>query len=236
IMVLKSNKLKNIQEKNSGRIRAVIFDMDGTLLNSEKLWFYSARKLLRRYGSDLTLKEYIAWVGRYEGELLKKKVAEVGISKDEEELSRERRLIAVEMLKRFKLRPDPHLKKLISVLKRKKIILGIATGTNSELTTKFLKKVGLYGKFKCIITADDVKKRKPHPETYLKCAKRLGLKGSEILVFEDSETGVIAAKRAGMSCIAVPNSLSRSHNFSEADLIVRNRSKLEWKTLKAWLK
>ncbi|KAF6602372.1 HAD-IA family hydrolase, partial [Bacillus sp. EKM417B] len=80
-----------------------------------------------------------------------------------------------------------------------------------------LKELGLFDEFEVIQTADDVEEVKPNPELYLKAAEHLGVEPSECLAFEDSVNGSIAAKRAGMKCVIVPNKVTSALLFEEYD-------------------
>jgi HAD superfamily hydrolase (TIGR01509 family) len=216
-------------------IKAVIFDMDGTLLNSEELWFSSARDILKKYNAALTEREYRAWVGRDETPLLHEKAAAGGYKADGRALSAERAELVLDTVYDYPMKADENLMKLIPELKGKGIRIGLATGTRSIVTVAFLQKLEIKEVFDAIITSTDVTNKKPDPETYFACAKALEVSPEECLVFEDSSTGVESAKAAGMICIAVPTNLSISQDFSRADLVVNERKKISMKILSRWI-
>jgi len=216
-------------------IKAIIFDMDGTLINSVPIWFHSARRLLAECGSGLTLDEYKFWVGRDETGMIFSKIRETGKPKTKDWIRKRRAKIVSELLKDYRLKADPFLMRLMR-LKDRGIKFGLATGTRRKTTRLFLKRLEIDKEFECIISRDEVRRGKPSPDVYLKCSRCLRVIPSECLAFEDSEAGVNSAKAAGMHCIAVPNRFTKHHDFSKADLIIWRRSKVGVKLVERWLK
>lgn len=216
-------------------IKAIIFDMDGTLLNSEELWFSSARDILKKYSADLTEREYRSWIGKDEIEFLHEKAAAGGYKADGRALSAERAELVLDTVYDYPMKADENFMKIIPELKEKGMRIGLATGTRSIVTVAFLQKLEIKEIFDAVITSTDVTNRKPDPETYTACAKALEVSPEECLVFEDSETGVESAKAAGMVCIAVPTHLSMSQDFSKADLVINERKKISMKLLSRWI-
>jgi len=113
----------------------------------------------------------------------------------------------------------PGILRLIGLFKKKGLRLGIVSSNEKRNVNVVLKKFRLAKKFDFVICAEDCEKSKPHPEPYLLAARKFALKPSEIVVFEDTESGVKSAKLAGCKVVAVPNKFTRHGNFSKADLV-----------------
>lgn len=86
--------------------------------------------------------------------------------------------------------------------------------------------MGIGGRFGCVVTGDQVARPKPFPDVFLEAARRLGVEARECVVLEDAEKGVIAAKAAGMKCVAVPSGHTAGNDFSGSDLVVESLSVL----------
>ncbi len=221
-------------------IKAVIFDMDGTLVNTELLWLKSTNIVLKPFGIRISKKEYCNWTGKNDFYEIKKALEKNGMNSNEAEndankLVAQRNKVFLSLLRKLKLNPDPNLAMAINFFKSKNKKIALATSTKAEIEKKVLEKINYSNVFDAEITFNDVTKKKPDPEIYILCAKKLGVKTHECLVFEDSAAGVDAAKNAGMKCIAVPNSYSACQDFSRADCIVKNRKIITKAFLEKWL-
>jgi HAD superfamily hydrolase (TIGR01509 family) len=118
-----------------------------------------------------------------------------------------------------RLQPFPGVLALLIGLRQHGYRLGLASSGNREKVAFGMQALGLHGTFDAIVTGDDVTASKPHPEIYRVAAGRLALYPSACVAIEDAPAGVEAAKRAGMRCIAVTNSVARGQ-LQAADLIV----------------
>ena len=114
----------------------------------------------------------------------------------------------------------------LKVAKELGLKIGLASSSNYEWVSTHLKSLGLFDYFQCIKTADDVEVVKPDPALYLEAAKCLNLKVEECLVFEDSANGSLAAKRAGMACVIVPNEVTKAMDFCEVDYRIGSMSEV----------
>lgn len=197
-------------------MKAVIFDMDGLLIDSEPLWDKSDTFFLKRKGFVYTpeLRMRMMGTGQKEAiELLKK---ELGLKGKVEELIKERKAIFYNLF--FK---DVKLMKgslrLIEKLSDRKILLAIATGGHSAKKVKeILRKFSLGPCFSVVVSSDEVKNGKPHPDVYLFSAKELGVKPSECFVLEDAANGVLAGKAAGMKVFGVNKNEEIREKLKEA--------------------
>jgi len=199
-------------------IKAVIFDMDGVIVDSEPINYEVIRIAFEKAGVKISKKEFIEeWVVKGTGS--REAIKRHDIKMSLEDLQKIKKKIYLDVLKRkVKLKPDA--KRTIINL-HKKYKLALASQGHRYNVDIIVKKFKLSKFFQAIIGKQDVNKGKPNPEIFLKASKELKVKPEECLVIEDTEKGIIAAKRAGMICIAVPDSWTKRYNdFLKADLVV----------------
>jgi len=211
-------------------IKAVIFDMDGLMVDSELFQSMAFKKILKRYGIEAK-EEIVQVIGIREvenWEIIKKKY---GLKEDTAKLMKERGKIYIKILKE-KAVAMPGLYKLIDSLKKSGYKIALASSSVYEHVQIVLKKLKLQKDFNIIISGGDVNRGKPDPEVYLITAKKLSVKPIDCLVLEDAYTGVIAAKNAKMKCIAVPNKYTKNQDFSKADLVVKSLEEITIDTIK----
>ena len=198
-------------------VSAVIFDLDGLLSDTERLHRRAYQEVLGRRGVALTDAEYDDhWIlrGRGLGDL----IAGRGLDLPADALRAEKarrysELVAAEA------QPMPGALGLLRRLRGCKR-LALATSSYREAALGVLAALGLADCFECVGTGDDVARVKPDPELFLLVAARMGVAPADCVVLEDSGKGIVAARAAGMRCIAVPNVHTRDHDFSQADRVV----------------
>jgi len=118
------------------------------------------------------------------------------------------------------------VKETLDTFKSKGIILALATTSTRDSVKRFLQKFRLEGYFKVFLTREDVSERKPNPEIYIKAKNELSYNSNEIIVVEDTEIGVSAAKSAGLTCVAIPNKYTKNQDFSNADFALETIGEL----------
>jgi len=200
----------------------VIFDWDGTLADTQEVIVLSFQKVLSRIGckvSDEFLKRRIGIGAR---NMFREALKTAKISYDEkmiDKLLEEK--TEIHLMLTPKIRLFDGVIDLLEAL-RPVVKMALATMSNRKVIDKTLREKDIRGFFDFVITADEVKKPKPDPEALLKCAEAMRCKPERCVVVEDSIFGVIAARRAGMRCIAIPSGFySRSDLEREKpDLIV----------------
>lgn len=210
--------IMSVAEENTVPPRAVVFDMDGILFDTEPIYFAAGDELLRRRGRAMTVElaqKMMGMPGPFAIEILR---AEHGLEESAQDLLREELAIFVRLLD-GNLRFMPGVLELLDGLAERGFPLAVATSTHRELTEKLIGSVGWRHRFQFLLTRDDVTRGKPHPDVYLLACDRLGHEPNDVVVIEDSLNGVRAAKAAGCQCVAVPHPLSRTLDFSIADLV-----------------
>lgn len=198
------------------KIKAVAFDMDGLMFDTEDTYWKAASTLLNRRGETYTHKLCQAVMGRpprYCFELFKETF---GFSETWQELQRESEDLFIEFLDDG-FSTMPGLLELLEHLEKHDIPKGICTSSAARVVSEVLRRKNLAKRFQFVLTAEDITHGKPDPEIYLKAAKRFGVDPSEMLVLEDSEAGCQAAYNAGAFGIAVRAKHNQHCTFAGAE-------------------
>lgn len=202
------------------RMQAVLFDLDGTLVDSEGLWQESDRRFLDRLGLSVPAEAWPRFVGMGGRAMAAWALKEAGLSRDLEETARAKDDLYLETA-RGRLTAFPEMVKFARALRLQQVPLAVASGSSRRVIEASLKETGLNGLFTVILSADEVARGKPAPDLFLETARRLGVSPEGCLVLEDSAYGVEAALAAGMFCVAVPEGISaeRKPLFDRAHLV-----------------
>lgn len=199
---------------------AVLFDYNGVIVGDEHLQYQAMRDVLAKYGGVLTQEMYDKLLlGRpdkagFESlqdifpQLQSKSVSDLV----QEKVATYRRILAAESI------VFPAIKPLLDALQTK-YSLGVVTGSLASEVLPVLEGADLLGYFECVITADQIVHGKPSPEGYLMGADALAIEPKNIVVIEDTPSGVAAAKAAGMKCIALEHSVS-ADQLEQADIVI----------------
>ncbi|RJQ21187.1 HAD family phosphatase [Candidatus Woesearchaeota archaeon] len=199
--------------------RAVLFDMDGVLCDSEPYHVQAFIILFKRYGIRLTKKDTAEIFGRLDEHIIKDVCHRKKMRCTIARMGKEKRKIVVDIMRKKTIPVFPGVKELISRC-RGTYRVGLATSSSKQEYEAVLRKTGLRRAFHKILGREDVRTHKPSPEVYRKLCAQLGCTPAQCVVIEDSIAGVEAAKRAKMRCIAVTNSFP-AHKLRLADLIVK---------------
>ncbi len=205
-------------------VKAVIFDMDGVIVDTEKYHEKAYQNTANKLGVKITQKEVMQFKGVTATEIFKYLFNKHRITESVVKYA----LIKDEVYRSYltNLKPLSGVIDLINKLKKDKIKLAIAS-SGSKLNVEFiLRKLKIKNKFNVIVNGEDVKKGKPDPELFLTAAKKLGIRPKECIVIEDAVSGVNAAKKAGMFCIAVTGTFVKS-KLKDADLVINRLSELK---------
>ncbi|MEV7993312.1 HAD family phosphatase [Streptomyces sp. NPDC086077] len=202
---------------------SVIFDLDGTLVDSEPNYYEAGRLTLaehgvpeytwadhERYIGISTLDTIVDWRGRYG---LRAPVAELLAAKNRRYLE----------LARASTRAYPEMRKFVELLAGGGVPMAVASGSSPEAIAAVLAGTGLDSQLRTVVSADEVAHGKPAPDVFLEAARRLGADPSGCVVVEDAAPGAAAAHAAGMRCIALPYVADQADgpDFATAGLLVR---------------
>jgi HAD superfamily hydrolase (TIGR01509 family) len=216
-------------------IKALVFDFDGLILDTEGPVFQSWHELFQDYGYNLTLDDWQVCIGSQEGtdfffsNLGDKLDASFDMQVEApKRLERELELIASQPLL-------PGVLEYIQQATELGLKLGIASSSPCKCLLGHLEERGIRHHFECVLAADDVSITKPDPSLYATALHCLEVSTHQVIAFEDSPNGVLAAKRAGIYCVAVPNPLTRQLQIEEADLQLNSLEELPLRELLARL-
>ena len=217
------------------KLEAVIFDMDGLLVDTESADFEAWQELYRAHGHDLNLDEYCCHAGRYGSwdRLYAHLSDRTGHHPDdlhEQRLPRYRELVDA------RLQPSSALTTLVAQLRAAGILRGIASASDRDWVDYLLDGLGLRHEFHSVLTGDDVPKRKPAPDVYIAVLEAMQVEATACVALEDSATGIEAARGAGLTVIAVPNPISRRQDLSAAHHQVNSLGDLSLEVLRALLR
>ena len=189
-------------------IKACIFDLDGTLVDSMWMWPEIDKEYLGRFGIeyDDNLKNEIDGISFHETAVYFKN--KFGISDSIEKICKDWEDMAYDKYK-YEVKEKRGCQKFLEQLKSKGIKMGIATSNNRSMVDVVLESLGMKNFFEVITTSDELKKGNPAPDVYLTTAKLLNVEPKHCLVFEDVVAGIIAGKSAGMKVCAVEDDFTR---------------------------
>jgi HAD superfamily hydrolase (TIGR01509 family) len=211
-------------------VEAVIFDMDGLMVNSEDLWEETERLYFAKKGSAYSSQLDQLLMGRKKEESARIIKDYLGLHDPIERIIEERYQILRELcLDGLELMPG--LEELLYSLSRSKVPLGLASSSPLEQIHFVLDRFGLRHHFSALVSGDMVAQGKPAPDIYLLASSELGVDPASCLALEDTVNGVLAAKAAGMLCIAVPDKRQKGLDFSMADAVVESLAELDANTL-----
>lgn len=188
-------------------IKAVIFDVDGTLVDSMWIWKDVDIEFLGKRGIPLPARLQTDIEGMSYSETAIYFKARFNLTESLEEIKEEWRLMAEGYYKRH-IKLKSGAKEFLKLLNDKGVTIGIATSNSRELVDYMLTNHGIRQYFSDIRTSCEVDKGKPHPDVYLKVAEDMGIEPCHCLVFEDTVSGVMAAKSAGMKVFAMADEVS----------------------------
>jgi HAD superfamily hydrolase (TIGR01509 family) len=198
------------------RVRGLIFDFDGLIVDTEGPGFRAWSELYESHGCSLPFDKYSACIGTIGGfDLHGYLEQQSGRTFDRAELEQACTVRWLELMKDQPLLPG--IATCVSSAKARGLKLAIASSSTQKWVTRHLRKFGLLDTFDAVCTRDYVAAVKPDPALYLLALEKLGIQASEAIAFEDSPPGIQAAKAAGLYCIAVPNSLTGELPLDQAD-------------------
>ncbi|MEZ0326858.1 MAG: HAD family hydrolase [Fimbriimonas sp.] len=200
-------------------LRAVLFDFDGLILDTETPEVQILREMFADFGQEFPDEYWIQALGRGADRLLDPPMVFLqkmcGRTLDCDALEKERRRQTEALIDLEPVRPG--IRELLLEIRQRKLLAGIASSSMHSWVEGHLKRLGLFEVFDKIVCADDVQNAKPAPDLYLKLIQELGVGPEECFALEDSPNGIKGAKVAGLRVVAVETPLSRRLDLSEAD-------------------
>lgn len=207
------------EERKKSMIKGILLDMDGLVSDTERLHMKAYQSAFNEKGIELTDEKYSNhWIQRGLG--VADFVKELNLESPLENMQSIKCKYYEELLN-TDLNPMPFAIEFVNHFKGK-IPMVVASASLGKDVRFALEKFGILEDLEFVLAYEDVSKRKPDPEIWIKGAEKLGLNVEECIALEDSEKGVIAAHRANMRVIAIPNEHTFNHDFSKATWVVKN--------------
>jgi len=205
------------ERDNLGKI--IIFDLDGVLLDSEKIYIEMNQRFFKELGADISMEEHQTFVGISANKMWGYIKDKAGLSQSVEELKAMERELKYKTLQETHLVPTKGSREFLDWLKKRSFTMAIASSGLRKNVQLILDKLGVHGHFDMVVSGEDVVKGKPEPDIFLKVSGHYGRPARDCVVIEDSTNGVKAAKSAGMACLGYFNPTSGRQDLSLADLI-----------------
>jgi len=212
------------------KIKAILFDMDGVIVDSEPLHFEAHKKALAQFGIELTLEDYMKFGVSAGDEALYEKMSELfGVLINKSEISKIKKQFYREIFNE-KGKMIPGVLEALRTFSKKYKLAVVSSGSMNAIEF-VLEKLDIKNYFNLIVCGEDAKRAKPFPDLYLKAIELLSLEKESCVAIEDSETGIAAAKDAGIKCIAIPNEFTKNQDVSRADMILSSIKEVDEKII-----
>ena len=202
--------------------KAVIFDMDGVLLDSPKYVWKSFNRIFETKGFQLGNDQIKRYLGRSLRDQLKMIEKDFGVNFGDVGSFSKKSFEIESGLMNEELKQNNFLIGLIKDLKLNGFLVSVGTSSFKERAEKILNILGIKGKLDILITADDVQKHKPNPEIFLKVTEKLKVNPQNCVVIEDAANGIEAAKKGNMKVIALLTDFQNKEDLKEADYIIES--------------
>jgi putative hydrolase of the HAD superfamily len=204
-------------------IKAVVFDFDGLIIDTESVWYQAYKQALSEQGCELPLEIFAKVIGTNDHELLHFIRSSLGEGVSIPDIQSRSKQAFEQLMTAPKLREG-----VIDYLDEARELglkVGLASSSTRAWIEGYLTQLGILDRFEVLKTRDDVAEVKPNPELYVEALRSLGVSASEAIAFEDSLNGLRAARAAGMKCVIVPNEVTKHLPFT--DYLIRLSSMKE---------
>ncbi|OMD22953.1 MULTISPECIES: HAD family hydrolase [Paenibacillus] len=209
-------------------IKGIIFDFDGTIIDTETAWYTAFNEAYAEYGVDLTLEQYSTCIGTSLNSFnpYEYLMTDLKLAIDKEEFSKAVKQRHSKLMELETIRPG--IQHYLDSAKAAGLRIGLASSSSLEWVEKYLNQLGIREYFECVRTADHVAKVKPDPELYNQTLACLGITADEAVAIEDSPNGSKAAAAADIRCIVTPNEITNFLEFDKQHHKIDNLSLLEF--------
>lgn len=212
-------------------ITALIFDMDGVLVDSEPLHLSSFQELLEGFEIPWGIEQNQQYLGRKDIEIAAEIIEKNGLDLTPSDLVEGKEELFHKLVK-SNARPQPGVMELLKLAREMKMPTAVASSATIPSIKLIVETLGLRDYFDNLTSGDEVKRGKPAPDVFLLAAEKLSVPPAQCLVIEDTDAGVQAAKAAGMVCVAVPCDATRHQKHLLADARLNSLSEFN---LKDWV-
>ncbi|NOV01511.1 HAD-IA family hydrolase [Paenibacillus sp. LMG 31457] len=204
-------------------IKAIVFDFDGLIIDTETVWYLAFKEVFQGYNVNFPLEVFVKCIGTDDTALNVFIEEKLGIESIEiiMNLAKENHKVKMELLD---IREG--VKDYLIEAKNLGLKIGLASSSSREWVEGFLKQLQIIDYFEVIKTGDEVEKVKPDPTLYIKTLDALNIKADEAVAFEDSANGARAAIAAGLKCVIVPNEVTKEINFEKFHLRINSMSEM----------
>ncbi len=228
------------QSVSSDRLRAVLFDMDGLIVDTEPIHFAAFRTYMSRFGVDMPESMMAEFIGYSDVENLMDLKEKYKVEESLDRMVIERRAIYLELVKTLPIKVFPGFWEFSAKARERGLKLAVVSSASAEQVKIVLSRLFEHRPqegpparyFDAIVTGDDVEHNKPAPDVYLEGARRLSIAPEHCLALEDSPPGVKSASTAGMFVVAIPNEYTCKLSFPGAQAVVDSlegaREYLDW--------
>lgn len=207
-------------------IKAVIFDMDGVLIDSQPIHYKGDIEVLKYYGVEVDLEAVKPYTGMSNPDRWPKYKEAYRLPQTVDEIINTQVRVIMELFEKEDLQPVDGLMKLLEMLKAHRIKMAVASSSSLDLIRLVLKKIRAEAYFDEIISGEEVAVGKPAPDIFIRAAEKLQTTKEECIVIEDSSNGVNAACNAGIKCVAYINPTTGPQDLSRADVAIDSFHKI----------
>ncbi|MGG5370687.1 HAD family hydrolase [Enterococcus sp. AZ196] len=212
-------------------LEAIIFDMDGVLVDSEYTYFQSKSQILREAGHEVEESyhfQFMGTTGEYMWEQMKQ---EFSLPLSVPEYIQQMTDLRQAMIKRDGIKVIPHVQAFVKGLSEAGLKLAVASSSSLAEIKVSLAEIGLSNYFSEVVSTEEVTHSKPAPDVYLAAAERLGVNPENCLGIEDTKNGTGAVRNAGMVCVGFANPAFPKQDLAFADTVVSTFSELDAESL-----
>ncbi|MDK2946648.1 HAD family hydrolase [Geotoga petraea] len=215
-------------------LEAVIFDMDGVIINSEPLHYEANQQLFDKLGFSVPMNEYSNYIGISTEKMWEDLRDKYDLNENLDTLTDKHRKHTHDFIrKNMNGNEIPGIRKILEELKDKNIKTAVASSSSKDLIETVIKGFDLCQYFDILVSGEEVEKGKPNPDIFIYAAKKLKVNIKNCLVIEDSTNGIKAAKKAGAKCIGFNNPDSHGQDLTKADIVINKFDVLNYDLLKS---